>query len=383
MSISALRLGALMLLAASGCAGPGPVTGSSAGARLDSNLKWEAMNGSSLTLGSLAESGAKSPRLLVLRIVAGWCGTCRWSASHTNTLTAGTTSERVRVLDLLIKGDTNAPATRTDLERWQEASDGVSEVAGDPKFQLSALFEARSALPLFAFVDTRSLTLLGTLSHPTPDAVAEAIRANLARMAGEPAPVQLASELHDGRFTSEEWDMIQAMALPAAALPDPSNALADNSDAGRLGEQLFFDPRLSPGGVSCASCHVPDLVFTDGKETPPEGRGSLDRNAPSILLASDQPRQFWDGRADSLWMQALAPFESPAEFGSSRLFVLRQVFKYYRADYEALFGSLAAFEAPSRFPETGGPGDTAWEVLAADDRGFVTRAFVNVGKAIA
>ena len=33
-----------------------------------------------------------------------------------------------------------------------------------------------------------------------------------------------------------------------------------------LGEKLFFDPRLSiDNTISCASCHVPERAFTDGK----------------------------------------------------------------------------------------------------------------------
>ncbi len=34
-----------------------------------------------------------------------------------------------------------------------------------------------------------------------------------------------------------------------------------------LGKKLFFDRRLSGDGtMSCATCHIPDLAFTDGQE---------------------------------------------------------------------------------------------------------------------
>jgi mono/diheme cytochrome c family protein len=47
--------------------------------------------------------------------------------------------------------------------------------------------------------------------------------------------------------------------------PAPSNAVADNPQAAALGHKIFFDARLSANQqVACATCHRPDLVFTDG-----------------------------------------------------------------------------------------------------------------------
>src|SRR4051812_46173711 len=58
--------------------------------------------------------------------------------------------------------------------------------------------------------------------------------------------------------------------LPALP-PDPSNKVADDERAVALGQQLFFDTRLSVDGkVACASCHLPSLGFQDGK---PLGQG--------------------------------------------------------------------------------------------------------------
>lgn len=37
-----------------------------------------------------------------------------------------------------------------------------------------------------------------------------------------------------------------------------------------LGKRLFFDTRLSADGkVSCATCHVPGMAFSDGRTTIP------------------------------------------------------------------------------------------------------------------
>jgi cytochrome c peroxidase len=40
-----------------------------------------------------------------------------------------------------------------------------------------------------------------------------------------------------------------------------------NEDKIELGQMLFFDQRLSADGtISCATCHLPQLAFTDGRQ---------------------------------------------------------------------------------------------------------------------
>jgi len=145
--------------------------------------------------------------------------------------------------------------------------------------------------------------------------------------------------------------------------PDPTNAVADDEAAARLGHRLFFDPRFSAnGGIACATCHQPQRRFTDGL---PKGQalGTSRRNTRSIVGVAYSPWLYWDGRRDSLWAQALSPLEDPNEQGSSRDRIVAAIAADadYRADYESLFGTL---------PEPG------------DDQG-IDRAFANVGKALA
>ena len=40
---------------------------------------------------------------------------------------------------------------------------------------------------------------------------------------------------------------------------------------------------------------------------------------------------FWDGRADSLWSQALGPFENPVEHGTTRCKVVLLIAEHYQA----------------------------------------------------
>ncbi|WP_343691652.1 cytochrome c peroxidase [Chitinophaga sp.] len=86
-----------------------------------------------------------------------------------------------------------------------------------------------------------------------------------------------------------------------------------------LGRQLFFEKRLSGNRQrSCATCHLPDRHFTDGM---PQNAsllgGFLPRNTPSLLYATYQYAQFWDGRAKSLEEQIDVVLHSPAEMGGS------------------------------------------------------------------
>lgn len=104
---------------------------------------------------------------------------------------------------------------------------------------------------------------------------------------------------------------------PPPAARDPGNALAARPDAVALGQQLFFDLRLSPDGrLACASCHVPALAFADGRARA-HGRVELDRHAPSLWNAVHARWWNWDGSADSLWSQAIGPLTDARELASN------------------------------------------------------------------
>lgn len=74
-----------------------------------------------------------------------------------------------------------------------------------------------------------------------------------------------------------------------------------------LGKKLFYDAVLSDRGKrSCASCHKPELAFTDGlKAADVLGGGSrLKRNTPTLINAGLQPFLFYDMRVGFLEDQA-------------------------------------------------------------------------------
>lgn len=82
-----------------------------------------------------------------------------------------------------------------------------------------------------------------------------------------------------------------------------------------LGKVLFHDPRLSGSNqISCGSCHVSDLHWTDGRRVSlGHDHKNTDRNTPSLENVWQQKSYFWDGRAKTLESQALISISSPLE----------------------------------------------------------------------
>jgi cytochrome c peroxidase len=162
-------------------------------------------------------------------------------------------------------------------------------------------------------------------------------------------------------WSVEERATLQSLTLAALGpLPaDPSNRYADHAAAVRLGARLFFDTRLSGNGrVSCATCHQPTKEFQDGIPLG-KGVGTAGRRTMPIAGTAYSPWQFWDGRADSQWAQALGPLESPVEHGGNRRQYARVMHDHYRNEYKAVFG------------------------VAPNAEGDVSRIYANIGKAIA
>ena len=191
-------------------------------------------------------------------------------------------------------------------------------------------------------------------------------------------------------WTSDEIATLRSLALASLEPlpPDPSNAVADDPRAAVMGQKLFFDMRFSANAeVACASCHQPDLKFTDGLPLA-KGVGQTPRGAPTIVGSAYSPWLFWDGRKDSQWAQALGPLESPLEHAGTRTQYAHLIARFYRSEYEALFGPLPDLSDPARFPPSAGPvknpgARAAWEAMSPSDRDAVTRVYVNMGKAIA
>lgn len=170
--------------------------------------------------------------------------------------------------------------------------------------------------------------------------------------------------------------------------PDPSNRYADNPKAQLLGEKIFFDKRFSKNGkVSCGTCHDPNYSFTE--EMPRAfGIGPTVRRSQHLIGMAYGSWFFWDGRADSLWAQALGPPENPMEHGVTRTICARIIAEHYRKEYEEVFGPLPDLPRnvciPLAMPD---PADKkayrAWKAIPPAKANEITRVYANMGKAIA
>ena len=115
-----------------------------------------------------------------------------------------------------------------------------------------------------------------------------------------------------------------------------------------LGERLFFDPILSADStISCSSCHLPELAFTDNQPVSIGIKGRAgQRNAPSLInVAYQHTGLFWDGKVVTLEEQALIPIISTHEMGNN-LENVEQVLNANK-DYVALFQEAFPKEAAS------------------------------------
>lgn len=89
-----------------------------------------------------------------------------------------------------------------------------------------------------------------------------------------------------------------------------------------LGRLLFFDPILSSTNErACASCHQPELAFTDGRTTSMAlGRTkSIQRNAPTLINSVYARRFFYDLRAMRINDVVAHVVTHEDEFGSTLL----------------------------------------------------------------
>jgi cytochrome c peroxidase len=136
--------------------------------------------------------------------------------------------------------------------------------------------------------------------------------------------------------TPYTWDL--PAGFPKPRVPDDNPITVEKVELGRY---LFYDKRLSSNGTqSCASCHIQNLAFTDGK---PRGEGSTGERHPRgsmslVNVAYTRVFTWIDQGLHSLEEQARLPMfgDHPIE-----LDVTEKSLALIRADshYQKLFGA--------------------------------------------
>lgn len=160
----------------------------------------------------------------------------------------------------------------------------------------------------------------------------------LRKVYAKPAAEWPAATLDAGRPFREIGPVVGP---PPEAVSNPSTP-----DKKRLGLSLFFDPRLSKSqGVSCASCHEPQLGWSNGVTFSfGEHRTQISRHPPTLIGVGFHKSLFWDGRTDTLEGQAADVIVHPVEMNGDPAEVVARLEKetdYYPPLFEKAFGDRA------------------------------------------
>lgn len=111
-----------------------------------------------------------------------------------------------------------------------------------------------------------------------------------------------------------EYELTIPAGFPQPKIPKDNLLTTERIELGKL---LFFDPIMSrDSSISCASCHQPELAFTDGLSKSIGIRDQVvSRNAPTLTnMAYQDSGLFLDGGVPTLEMQVVVPVQEHSEF---------------------------------------------------------------------
>jgi cytochrome c peroxidase len=118
-----------------------------------------------------------------------------------------------------------------------------------------------------------------------------------------------------------------------------------------LGKKLFDDPILSKDySISCSSCHVKGVAFTDPQHTLSlgvENRHGI-RNAPSITNMAFMKEFMWDGRVSHLDFAPPNAIENPIEMDISLNEVVHRLNsdRFYPTLFKSAYPTMDTITAP-------------------------------------
>jgi cytochrome c peroxidase len=149
----------------------------------------------------------------------------------------------------------------------------------------------------------------------------------------------------------------------------------------KLGEQLFFDKRLSKAkDMSCETCHVPEKGWTDGQPVSKKFDGTLNkRTTPTLFGVGLYPELYWDGRAKGL--EALVLDVMKSQMGADPDAVAKELeaVPAYKSAFEAELGGPPTADrlakAVATFARTIYAGDTPYDNLAGKEDSDAAKGF--------
>jgi cytochrome c peroxidase len=176
----------------------------------------------------------------------------------------------------------------------------------------------------------------------------------------------------------------------------PSTAPAAKPDAGPLGEmavpadnpitpekvelgkKLFFDTRLSKTGkMSCETCHLPEMGWTDGKVLSPRFDGSMNtRHTPTLINAAYYKQWYWDGRAATLEGQVTAAWRSQMGGDPDAMAMTLNGIPAYSKEFQQVFNGPATganvAQALATFVRTLTSENAPWDKYERGDKAAVS-----------
>jgi cytochrome c peroxidase len=137
----------------------------------------------------------------------------------------------------------------------------------------------------------------------------------------------------------------------------------------KLGEQLFFDKRLSKAkSMSCETCHVPEKGWADGLAFSKKFDGTLNRrHTPTLWGVAFYPELYWDGRAQGLETLVLDVMKSQMGAAPDEVAKELEAVPAYKSAFEAELGGPPTpdriAKAVATFVRTIHAGDTPFDNL--------------------
>ena len=177
-------------------------------------------------------------------------------------------------------------------------------------------------------------------------------------------------------------------AAPAVAPPKPDvgplgemAVPADNAitpEKVELGKKLFFDTRLSKTGkMSCETCHLPEMGWTDGKTLSERFDGSVNtRHTPTLINVGYYKQWYWDGRAATLEGQVLAAWRGQMGGDPDAVAMTLNGIDAYKQEFQKVFNGPATGDniakAIATFVRTIRSQDAPWDKYQQGDKTAVS-----------
>ena len=144
-----------------------------------------------------------------------------------------------------------------------------------------------------------------------------------------------------------------------------------------LGKKLFFDTRLSKTGMmSCETCHLPEMGWTDGKVLSTRFDGSMNtRHTPTLYNVGYYKQWYWDGRAATLEGQVTAAWRGQMGGDPDAMAMTLNGIEAYKNEFQKVFNGPATganiAQALATFVRTLKSENAPWDKYEKGDKSAV------------